>query len=560
MIRRDTLCCALLALGLTGAGCGTNTGSSGVARGAPPVPPPDTASTDLFRDVAREAGLEFRWGHGGRSPLTILETLGHGCAFLDYDQDGLLDAFLVGNRRCGLFRNLGGGRFSDVTAQAGLTAEGELLGLAVGDYDNDGYPDVYVTGYGTCVLYHNTRRGGFEDVTARSGLAARGPYDMVTAAAFADLDGDGKLDLFGGRYIKFTRDTIHFCEYHGIRAGCGVKNYDPDAPRAYRNNGNGTFSDFTAKWGFDQTHGRCLGVSVSASDRGRGVHLYAANDELPGDLMVPQGGGYKNAGVSSGTAFGREGLTQGGMGVDWGDINNDGLPELVVSTFQNEPNSLYRNDGDGVFIEAGAQLGVAGETTRYVAWTAKLFDYDNDGWLDLMFTNGHSQDNVMQIEPDRTYPQRMQLFRNQGGRRLSPVTVPALERPIVGRGAAYGDYDNDGRTDVLVVDEEGPAQLLHNDAPAGHWLGIRLRGTRSNRDGIGARVTVKAGGKTYVRDVQLAGGYISAHDPRLVIGLGENKSVASIAVRWPSGAQDRVKAVPVDTYVQITEGSGRFSQ
>ncbi len=529
------------------------------------TPASASAVPGLFRDVAQEAGLDYRWGHGGKSPLNILETLGHGCAFLDYDQDGFLDILLVGNRRCALYHNLGNGHFQDVTARSGLTLEGGLFGVAVGDYDNDGYPDVYVTGYGKCALYHNRGKGGasgpvFEDVTRKAGLGARGPYDVVTAAAFVDLDGDGRLDLFAGRYIVFKPDTIRFCKYQGILAGCGVKNYTPDFPRVYRNNGDGTFRDMTQAWGFDSAHGRCLGVAVRAADGGRGSLVYAANDEEPGDLFVPKGGRYANLGTSSGTAFNRDGLTQGGMGVDWGDFNDDGRPDLAVSTFQVEPNSLYRNDGGDMYTEVGATLGIAAPTSAYVAWTAKFFDYDNDGWPDLFFTNGHSQDNVHQVQPDKSYAQPMMLFHNEQGRLFTEVSAqggPAFAHPIVGRGAAFGDYDNDGRVDMLVVDEEGRALLLHNeDRSANHWLGVRLIGTQSNRDGIGARVQVTADGKTYTQDAQLAGGYISAHDPRLHFGLGQARRIEQIVVRWPNGKTETLREVPLDAYVEITEGKG----
>jgi hypothetical protein len=543
--------------------------SIGVAAAMPP------ASRGWFQDVARASGIDFRWGHGGRSPLNILETLGHGCAFLDYNRDGWLDAFVAGNTRCALFRNRGPAapgelpRFTDVSQEAGITASGPFLGVAVGDYDNDGYPDVYVTGYGKCVLYHNTGRGGFEDVTARAGVAALGPHDVASAAAFADLDGDGRLDLFAGRYIRFTPREIQYCSYHGVRAGCGVKNYDPAPPRVYRNAGGGGFRDATREWGFDTLHGRCLGVAVAAADGVRGVALYSANDELPGDLMLPTGRRYSNAGVSSGTAYNNQGLTQGGMGVDWGDYDNDGRPDLVVATFQNEPDSLYRNDGHQLFLETGGPIGIAAGTTAYVAWTAKFFDADNDGWLDLLFTNGHSQDNVAQIEPDRSYPQRSQLYRNERGESFIDVSAeagPDFLRPIVGRGAAFGDYDNDGRIDLLVVDEEGPALLLHNETTAGaaaarHWLGVQLRGTRGNRDAIGARVTVAAGGQRLTRDVQLAGGYVSAHDPRVHFGLGASREVEEIAVRWPGGGETRLTGpIPIDRYVSIVEGKGLVTE
>lgn len=548
------LCAALLS---ACAGCrdgGRATAASGPATaGVPPA-----TQGGVFRDVAADAGITFRWGHGGKSPLNIVETIGHGVAFLDYDQDGRLDVFLVGNKRCALFRNGGDGRFTDVTEPASLTAEGMFFGLAVGDYDNDGYPDVYVTGYGKCVLYHNTRRGGFEDVTERAGLQARGKYDVVTACAFADLDGDGRLDLFAGRYIVFTPASLQFCTYQGIRAGCGVKNYDPDFPRVYRNAGDGRFADVTAKWGFSGSPGKCLGVTVRASDSGKGVLLYAANDEQPGNLWTRQNDGrYKDIGLPSGTAFGQDGLTQAGMGADWGDFNNDQKPDLAVATFQSEAKSLYKSDGDNLYTETSGRFNLA-PATAYVSWTARFFDFDNDGWLDLFFTNGHVQDNVQAIQPDHTYPQPLQLFRNDNGRVFREMKAEggdAFLRNIVGRGAAFGDYDNDGRVDVLVVNEEGAPFLLHNESRAGHhWMGVHLIGAgRNNRDGIGARVTITAGTKRWTRDAQRAGGYLSAHDPRVHFGLGDATRADKIEVGWPDGSKNVVRNVAADRYVTVAQ-------
>jgi enediyne biosynthesis protein E4 len=539
--------------------------------------PPRTGGSEpaegIFRDVAKEAGLDFRWGHGGKAPLTILETIGHGCAFLDYDQDGLLDALLVSDQGGVLFRNTGDGRFENVTPLSGLVAEGPFFGVAVGDYDNDRFPDLYLTGYGKCRLYHNrgARRSKslgtdnptssplFEDVTAKAGVGARGPHDVVTAAAFADLDGDGRLDLFAGRYILFTPSSVQYCFYSGVKAGCGVKNYDPDYPTVYRNNGNGAFTDVTEAWGFGASSGKCLGVAVRAADQGNGVILYAANDEMQGDLFVRDGARYKNLGVPSATAFNRDGLTQAGMGTDWGDFNNDSRLDLVVATFQNEPSSLYRNDGNGLYAEVGGPLGIAADTSPYVGWTVRYFDYDNDGWLDLLTTNGHVQDNVHAIDPTRSYPQPTLLFRNEGGRQYRNVSTeggPPFSQPIVGRGAAFGDYDNDGKIDVLIVNEEGPSFLLHNETKtSGHWIGVRLVGVKSNRDGVGARVTVTAGDNTYTRDMSLCGGYISGHDPRLHFGLGESQRIGKLVVRWPNGRVDTLRDLPVDKYVTVTEGA-----
>jgi hypothetical protein len=395
-------------------------------------------------------------------------------------------------------------------------------------------------------------------VTAKAGVGARGPYDCVTAAAFVDLDGDGRLDLIAGRYIQFTPKSIQYCIYLDVKAGCGVKNYDPDQPQVYRNNGDGTFSNRTKEWGFGKAHGRCLGIALRAADSGKGAVVYLANDELPGDLFVPRGKAYTEIGAVSGTAYNKDGITQGAMGADWGDYLNEGRPGLVVTTFQSETDSLYRNEGKDLYREYGARYGIAHATAIWVGWTAKFFDYDNDSWLDLVISNGHTQDNARQVEADRSYAQPLLLYHNEEGRLFKVVGQEAgkdFRQPFVGRGGSIGDFDNDGRLDLLMVDEEGPPRLLHNeDRGHNHWIGIRLEGVKCNRDGIGARVTVTAGGKTYLRDQQLAGGYLSAHDPRLHFGLGQARAIDKITVRWPNGHVDTIRRSPVDRYVRIIEG------
>lgn len=519
----------------------------------------------IFRDVAAEAGIDFAWSHGGRSLLDIQETIGHGCTFIDFDQDGLLDVLLVGNERCALYRNAGNGRFVDVSAQSGLDAKGKLAGVAVGDYDNDGFPDVCITGYGCCRLYHNRAHGSgpaFEEVTARAGVGARGPYDFVSVAAFVDLDGDGRLDLIAGRYIKFTPSSTRFCKYGDVEASCRVSYYDPDLPVVYRNEGGGKFSDATRAWGFDTLQGRCLGLAIRSGLDGRGQAVYFANDELPADLMVRKDGRYVNIGQESGTAYGKQGMRQAGMGCDWGDVDNDGKLDLVVATFTNEPKSLYRCDGPDTYSDVAGTLGLNYATAPYIAWTAKFLDFDNDGWPDLFITNGHVQANVDKLDPAQSYSQPLQLFHNEQGTRLALVSDRAGLGSIVERGASVGDFDNDGRPDILVVNEEGRALLLHNESKsANHWVGVRLVGRRCNRDAIGAKVLVSAGGRTFVRDEQLCGGYFSGQDPRLLFGLGSAAAIDKIEVRWPNGRIDRIEGAEarskVDTYVTIVEGGGQ---
>lgn len=559
---RRLVCCAAPLMATALCGCNRNT----------PAPPtmPAAPSKSIFVDVAASAGLNFSWGHGGRSPLDILETIGHGCTFIDYDGDGLPDILLVGNRKCALYHNLGNGKFEDVSKQSGLNIQGALCGVTVGDFDNDGYPDVYITGYGSCALYHNrgTSRSQvgkgisdepiFEDVTAKAGVGPLGPCDFVTAAAFVDLDGDGRLDLIAARYVQFTRSSVRFCKYNGVETGCGVKNYAAASTHVYRNEGDGKFKDVTQQWGFGALHGRCLGLAVGWGQSGPVV--YASNDELPCDLMVKSGNTYRNIGQASGTAYGRDGMTQAGMGADWGDVDNDGKMDLVVATFQGEPKSLYRAESESQFTDAAGPLGLSFNTVPYIAWTVKFLDYDNDGWLDLFITNGHVQDNAGKVEPGRTYAQPLQLFHNDAGKQLKLVGPDAgFGPPIVGRGASIGDYDNDGRLDLLVVNEEGQVQLLHNQsAHKTHWLGIKLVGKRSNRDGMGARVRVAAGGKAYTRDQQLCGGYLSGQDARLHFGLGDATKIDRIDVTWPDSQVDTVQGgdrrLAVDQYVTVEEG------
>lgn len=567
------------------------------------IPPP------RFRDVAESAGLDYSWTIPDLRPLTILQSIGNGCAFLDYDQDGSLDILLVGSKLA-LYKGDGRGRFTSVTAQAGLDRlSGHFLGCAVGDYDNDGFPDVYLSAYRGGVLLHNEtgkREKGkgksrnspqrhrdtereentqhpipeylntrtpktlkpyepyepyFRDVTREAGLA---PQPWGTSCAFADLDNDGRLDLYLCNYVVYDTETVtQLCTVGGVQTGCGPTTYQPSSGVLYRNLGGGRFADITRQSGASEVAGKGLGVLGAPLDSAGRIHLAIANDEMPGDLLVPAGNGANirlaNRAQEFGLAFDRDGNVHGGMGIDVGDYDNDGALDMVVTTFQHEARSLYHNDGKGLFQDRGPNVGLGREISDAVGFGCKFLDYNNDGWLDIVIANGHVQDNIQQIHSNATYRQPTHLLHNSGGPYVSfreiGAACPAFQTPLVGRGLAVGDYDNDGRQDILITDAEGRPLLLHNEqSPPGRWLGVRLVGAKSNRDGAGAMVTVTAGKRRWVRVAHTDGSYLSASDPRVHFGLGSVERIETLTVRWPSGHRDTYRNLPTDRYLTLREG------
>ena len=520
------------------------------------------AGPPLFSDVAGAAGLHYQWVVAGKRPLNILQTIGNGCAFLDYDNSGNLSVLLVGTDHVALFKGDGKGHFADVSRALGLdTLKGHFLGCAVGDYDGDGYDDLYITGYRTGLLLHNEGGKRFTDVTAQAGLKTQ-PWG--TSAAWAEsVPGSGRLDLFVANYAEFGPKSPQLCRTRGILTSCAPRDYLPIKGVLYRNLGGGRFRDDSAGAGIAATSGRGLGVAWAPLEPGEAPSLAISNDELAGDLLRPDSkdaAHYTNIGAQAGTAFDRDGQIHGGMGTDWGDYAEDGRLDLFVATFQGEAKSLYHNDGSGQFTEVSYRTGLALPTIPQVAFGCKLFDYDNDGHLDILLANGHVQDNIHAIDAGTTYRQPLQLFHNSGAKPpaftdASASGGPAFAKPLVGRGLAVGDYDNDGREDVLVVDSEGTPLLLHNDcATPGHWLGVRLVGVRSNRDGIGALLTASFGGRKLLRLCHTDGSYLSASDKRVHFGLGAATTVDSLTVRWPSGLVQTVKSPPTDKYITVTEG------
>lgn len=512
-----------------------------------------------FEDRAEEAGIHFELSHNGRSPLTILDTAGCGCAFLDFDQDGHLDVLLVGQPFCSLYRNNGNGTFTDCTKEAGLRMEGLFMGVAVGDYNNDGWPDLFLTGYGKNVLLQNNQ-GHFEEITSGSGLEAKGPYDWATSATFVDLDRDGYLELVVGHYVTFTPHSLQTCSYENVQAACPPFYYDPQYLRVYRYHHANRFEDVTVQWGFSKGHGNNLGVAAADYDNDGWQDLYVANDGLAADLWHNQYPDFLNNGLLSGTAYDVNGNPQAGMGVDWGDYDNDGKLDLIVATYQDQPRALYHNEGKGLFKFVSYAAGLGAQTTNHLAFGAAWADFDGDGWLDLLFTNGHVQDTIFQFRPPITYPQTLQAFHNlRDGtfREVSSQCGPPFRTPIVGRGLAIGDYDNDGKPDALIVNLEGKAVLLHNETKQyPHWLGLKLIGTKSNRDAIGARIYLECGDTQQMREIQSGRSYLSACDTRALFGLGAHSQITNLTVHWPSGKKDTLSVPQVDRYFLVYEERG----
>lgn len=545
--------------------CGLNSGCrSGEASGpeAPSLPPPAT-SPARFTDVAASSGIHYQWRIEGKRPLNILQTIGNGCAFLDYDNDGNLDVLLIGPKLA-LYKGDGKGHFTDVTQPMGLTPlSGAFLGCAVGDYDNDGYDDVYISGYRTAKLLHNDRSKRFSDVTQQAGLK---PQPWGTACTWAETTpGSGRLDLFVANYAHFgpAPQFPQLCESRGILTSCGPRYYKALRGVFYKNQGNGRFVEASQTLNLASTNGRGLGAAFAPIDPSGHPSLAIANDELPGDLLSPtEKDGqihYINNAGPVGVAGDRDGNNHGGMGADWGDYDNDGQFDLFVTTFQGEVKSLYRNEGGGLFSDATYQTGVAAIGLPMVAFGCKFFDFDNDGAMDLIIANGHVQDNIAAIDSSTTYRQKPFLLHNRGGTAFADVTAftgPDLQRPLVGRGLAVGDYDNDGKVDLLIVDSEGAPLLLHNETTStGHWLGVKLIGTHSNRQGIGAVLTAAVGGRTLTQLCHTDGSYLSASDSRVHFGLGTATAIETLTIRWPGGRTDVLKNVAADRYITVREGA-----
>ena len=528
-----------------------------------------------FVEVAAASGVNFQYQSSHTTKKYLLETMGPGVALFDYDNDGRLDIFVVNGapladpsakaaipQKTGpkywnrLFHQKNDGTFEDVTQKAGLSGAGYGMGVAVGDYDNDGYEDLYVTAYGGNKLYHNNGDGTFTDVTEKAGVAASG---WSTSAIWVDLDNDGLLDLVVLRYLQWDFDDV-WCGEHkeGLRSYCHPDYFKPISPMVFHNDGGGHFTDITQKSGIAKP-GKGLGLAIADYDRDGRIDIFVANDSMLEFLYRNLGNGrFEEVGLFSQVAADGDGRTYAGMGVDFADYNNDGLPDLVITDLANQRYVLYKNDGDGNFSYQTISTGVGKMTMSHSGWGVRFFDYDNDGWKDFIVAQGHDLDTIELTSPNLHYREPMLLARNTGTafEDVSADSGPIFQQAWVGRGLAIGDLDNDGRIDVVVTTNDGPLYILHNETvTSNHWLTLLLVGHKSNRDAIGAEVKVITSKGSQMATVSTGGSYLSSSDKRVHFGLGSELQASRLEIRWPSGITQWLDNVRADQILRIDEPS-----
>jgi hypothetical protein len=528
----------------------------------------------LFEEVPPSAsGITWVHENAMSDERYLPETLGPGCAFFDFDNDGWMDIFLVNSGPCdfyqpkaplqnALYRNNRDGTFTDVSEKAGVartTAFG--MGVAVGDYDNDGYPDLFVTAYGRPTLFHNNGDGTFSDVTAKAGLAIGG---WTTSAVWFDYDNDGFLDLFVCSFVEFSLKNNVFCGDNrlGRKYYCIPRVFKPTPSLLFHNNGDGTFTEVSRGTDIARALGKALGVVATDINNDGRMDLFVANDTVQNFLFVNRGKNqWEELALAAEVGFSANGQARSGMGVDAADFDNDGWEDLFVANVDQEMFSLYRNNRDETFRDDAHAHGIAQATRLLSGWGLKFFDFDNDGLIDLFLANGHPDDMIEMYSTQVKYKEPLLLFRHEGDRlrNISHQAGPVFEKMFPARGLAVGDYNNDGRLDVLVGNNGMAPLLLKNNAGAGnHWVGLRLQGTTCNRDAVGARITWSVGGVKRSRLKNSGGSYLSSHDPREVIGLGRAARLDWLEIRWPlpSRRVDRFTEVPADRYLTIIEGKG----
>ena len=516
-----------------------------------------------FTDVTAELGIEFQHVNGESGKKYFIEPIGSGVALFDFDNDADLDLYFVNgsdlpgapssipptNR---LYRN-DDDAFTDITDDASVGDTGYGLGCCVGDYNNDGFTDLYVTNYGPNVLYRNNGDGTFTDVTDAAGV---GGDQFSSGCAFVDVDADGYLDLYVVNYVEFDPDTNPACTRQDIPTYCTPEALPGVADVFYRNNGDGTFTDVSKRVGIGTTQGKGLGVVCGDVDNDGDVDIFVANDTTPNFLYRNEQNGAEMTedALFAGVALSEEGRAYSGMGANLGDFDNDGYLDIVITNFQDQTNSLYRNEESGFFTEMSFAKGIGERSLPYLAWGVDFIDFNNDGWLDLFIANGHLDDNIAEIDPIGTYPQPNQLFLSDRGIRFSENPDAAIAQQKVSRGTAFGDIDSDGDIDIVISNLKDAPTVLRNDADnASQWLTIKLIGTHCNRDAIGARVTIVSEGLTQIREVKSGSGYLSQNDLRLHFGLGAATSVDTLTVRWLCGRVQTLQNVKTNQVLVISE-------
>ncbi len=533
----------------------------------------DAAIRVRYTDVRENAKITFQQDSTQSEEKYYLETMGTGVAWIDYDQDGLMDLYFVQSAatdiykpphplRSALYHNNGDGTFTDVTEKAGVSAEGHYgQGVAVGDFDNDGYPDLYVTGYGRAILYHNNGNGTFTDVTTKAGVADEGGWS--TSAGWFDYDKDGWLDLVVLNYIDWTPKNNIWCGERrpGYRSYCHPGNYKGQHIKLYHNNHDGTFTDVSDASGVGKPEAKGMGVVLADFNNDGWPDIAVANDSWPNFLFINKHNGtFDDISLVSGLAASEDGRYEAGMGIDAADIDGDGWMDVYITHLDFELNRLYRNSQDGSFTDETFRSRIGNKAVLLSGVAVKFLDYDNDGWNDIVQLNGSMLDNVSLYHSEVSYKEPLLMYRNLGKGEFDKVSESLgldFVRPIVGRGLATADYDNDGDIDIVTNNRGDFPSLLRNDGGnANHWLTVQLIGTKSNRDGIGTSLKLNSEGFTQVEQAKGGMSYMSASDPRIHFGLGKRAKIASLDIAWPSGQVDRLTDLPIDQIIAVKEGAG----
>ena len=530
------------------------------------APPP--ASKVQFTDVTAQAGIKFVHNAGKSGKKYLPETLGSGAAFFDADGDGWIDVLLVNGKdwtprgqrtTAALYRNNHNGSFTDITRGSGLDVEMYGIGVAVADFDNDGRDDVYITALEGDHLFHNEGNGKFKDVTAASGIRNA---SFGTSAAWLDYDRDGKVDLFVANYVQWSEKGDLWCSLDGnVKSYCTPESYKGTSSRLFHNLGGGRFEDVTNKAGLGDRNSKSLGVTIIDFDNDGWPDIFVSNDTQPNKLYHNnRNGTFGEQGMSAGVAYGEDGVARGAMGVDWADYDRSGRAHLLVGNFSNQMLGLYHNEGNGLFVDEAPISSVGRESLLSLTFGAFFFDYDLDGYPDILTANGHIEEEIGRVQPKIKYSEPPLLFHNLGAKKFENVSSAVgadFTKPLVGRGAIYGDFDHDGDLDVLLTSNNGPTHLYRNDGGnKNKWISIRTIGTKSNRDGIGASVAITSASGKQWNVVRSGSSYASQSDLALVFGLRQDPVVSSIEVKWPSGTTQKFANLATNQFIAIDETRG----